>query len=120
MAQLIVGSFNSPDDTRTPPKARVEAVTVGDTTIARSTMEPGWRWSESVKPIVGTETCQHHHVGTVVSGRIMIQLEDGTERELGPNDVYDIPPGHDAWVLGDEPFVGIEVAQVAATTFAKA
>ena len=107
MGQMQVRSFADPDEARTPPKARIEVVNVGGTTLARGTMEPGWRWSESVKPIAGTDSCQFNHVGTVVSGRMHVRLDDGSEHEIGPGDVFDIPPGHDAWVVGDEPYVSL-------------
>ena len=79
--------------------------------------EPGWRWSEHIKPLVGTESCQTHHLGYLISGRIGARMEDGTEMEFGPGDVYEIPPGHDGWVIGDEPTVGFEI--MGAETFAK-
>jgi class 3 adenylate cyclase len=72
------------------------------------TYEPGWRWSVDVKPIAGTETCQYHHVGYTVSGRLRLQMPDGTELEIGPGEVFEAPPGHDAWVVGDEPWVCVD------------
>lgn len=77
-------------------------------TVGRYEFHPGWRWSESVKPLVGTESCQNHHIGYVISGRLHTRLDDGTEEEFGPGDVYVIPPGHDGWVVGDESFIGLE------------
>jgi quercetin dioxygenase-like cupin family protein len=71
-------------------------------------LEPGWKWSECVKPIVGTESCQVLHTGYVVSGQMKLVHDDGSEKEIGPGDVYVIRPGHDAWVVGDEPYVGID------------
>ena len=68
-------------------------------------MQPGWRWSECIKPIAGTESCQSHHVGTVAAGQLHVRHEDGTEADIGPGDAYVIEPGHDAWVVGSEPFV---------------
>jgi uncharacterized cupin superfamily protein len=76
-------------------------------------MEPGWRWSEHVKPIAGTASCQALHTGHVISGRIMIRMDDGSEREFGPGDAYVIPPGHDGWVVGDEPYVGVDYTGMA-------
>ena len=111
--------FDSPDETRTPDKTRVEVVRLGDTTAARMTFEPGWKWSECVKPAVGTDTCQVRHVGTVQAGRLMVSHEDGTEVEIGPGDAYVIEPGHDAWVVGDERFVGIEFESKAAEEYAR-
>jgi uncharacterized cupin superfamily protein len=102
-------SFNMPDSTMTPPKTKVEMVKIGDSTLMRNTFEPGWKWSEHVKSTAGTDTCQVHHVLCGVSGQLKAVMKDGTEIEVGPGDVVDIPPGHDAWVVGDEPMVGIDV-----------
>jgi len=104
-----VKSHDTPDETRTPPKTRVEVVRLDGFTIGRFNFEPGWRWSECIKPVVGTESCQVSHVGYAVSGRATIRLDDGTEQTIGAGQSYTIPPGHDAWVEGDEPFVTIEV-----------
>lgn len=101
-------SFNSPDETRTPPKAKVEVVNLGEVTAMRATFEPGWKWSESLKPIVGTDSCQVAHMGYMVSGRMVVKMDDGTEHEFGPGEVGVIPPGHDAWIIGDEPVVFID------------
>ena len=109
VGRLEARSHDTPDETRTPPKTRVEVVRLEGYTIGRFTFEPGWRWSECVKPVVGTASCQNSHVGYAVSGRIMVRLDDGTEQAIGAGQSYTIPPGHDAWVEGDEPFVGIEV-----------
>ena len=102
-------SHDSPDETRTPNKTRVEVVRLEGYTIGRFNFEPGWRWSECVKPVVGTESCQNSHVGYAVSGQITVRLNDGTEQTVGAGQSYTIPPGHDAWVEGNVPFVGIEV-----------
>lgn len=110
-------SHDSPDETRTPSKTRVEVVRLDGFTMGRFNFEPGWRWSECVKPVAGTESCQLSHVGYAVSGRIGVRLTDGTEQSIGAGESYTIPPGHDAWVEGDEPFVGIEV--MSAEEFAK-
>ena len=88
-------SFDSPDETRTPSKTNVAIVRMGATTAGRFTFEPGWRWSECVKPVVGTDSCQLHHVGVVQSGRLAIRHEDGTEVEIGPGDAYDGSPAYD-------------------------
>jgi len=85
-----------------------ELVTLGDVTVGRATQPVGWRWSRDWKPIVGGEWCDAHHVGVMISGRQGIELADGTTFELGPNDVYDVPPGHDGWTIGDEPAVMLE------------
>jgi mannose-6-phosphate isomerase-like protein (cupin superfamily) len=101
-------SFESPDETRTPPKTRVDVVKLAGTTAGRFTFQPGWRWSEAIKPVVGTVSCQAHHVGAVVSGRLHVVHQDGSEGEVGPGDAYVIEPGHDGWVVGDEPVVVFE------------
>jgi quercetin dioxygenase-like cupin family protein len=101
-------SFDTPDEVRTPPKTKVEVVNLGDRPVMRITFEPGWKWSEHVKPTAGTDSCQAHHLVYNVSGRMKVVMADGTEGEMGPGDVADIPPGHDAWVVGNEPSVGID------------
>ena len=111
-------SFDSPDETRTPAKSAVAVVTVGEVTVGRKTLEPGWRWSECIKPIAGTDDCQLHHLGVVLSGRLRVTHRDGSAVDLAPGDVYVIQAGHDAWVLGEEPFVGVEVDSLTASTFA--
>lgn len=110
---LVGKSLDSPDDTRTFPNGKVELVTLGGITLGRGTMQPGWRWSKDVKPIAGTESCQATHTGHVISGRLHIRMDDGSEAELGPGDAYVIPSGHDAWVVGDEPYVGVDVTGMA-------
>lgn len=109
VSKLEAKSHDAPDETRTPDKTRVEVVRLEGFTIGRFNFEPGWRWSECVKPVVGTESCQNSHVGYAVAGRIRVRLDDGTEQAISVGQSYTIPPGHDAWVEGDEPFVGIEV-----------
>ena len=102
-------SHDSPDEARSPAKTRVEIVRLEGYTIGRFNFEPGWRWSECIKPVVGTDSCQNSHVGYAVSGELAVRLEDGTEKTIRTGDSYTIPPGHDAWVEGNHPFVGIEV-----------
>jgi len=102
-------SHNSPDEVRTPKKTRVEVVRLPGYTLGRLNFEPGWKWSECIKPVVGTESCQNSHVGYAVSGRLTVKLNDGTQKTFQPGMSYTIPPGHDAWVEGDERFVCIEV-----------
>ena len=120
MPGLHVRGFDSPDETRTPDKTRVDVVHMGSVSAARFTFEPGWKWSECVKPVVGTDSCQVNHVGIVQSGRMHVRHDDGTEREIGPGEAYVIEPGHDAWVVGDETFVGFEFDSRSADEFAKA
>ena len=107
-AATIKKSFETPDEVRTPPNARVQVVNLGDVKAMRATFEPGWKWSESVKPIAGTESCQVPHLMYQISGRMQIRMDDGTEIEIGPGDACAIPAGHDAWVVGDEPVVAID------------
>jgi hypothetical protein len=111
--------FDAPDETRTPDKTKIEVVRMGGTTAARFTFEPGWKWSECVKAVAGTDSCQARHVGVVHSGTLHISHEDGTELELRPGDAYVIEPGHDAWVVGDDRFVGFEFESRAAEDYAK-
>jgi len=107
-AATVRKGFDSPDETRNISKGRVEVVNLGDVQAMRATFEPGWKWSESVKPIAGTESCQVAHMGYQVSGRMAVRMDDGSEHEFGPGDAGVIPPGHDAWVVGDEPVVFID------------
>jgi hypothetical protein len=111
--------FDAPDETRTPDKTKVEVVRMEGASAARYTFEPGWKWSDCVKPVAGTESCQARHVGVVHSGRLHVTHEDGTEQELEPGDAYVIEPGHDAWVVGDERFVGYEFESRAAEEYAR-
>lgn len=114
--QIQAKSFDVPDQIRDiAGMGRLEVITVGDTTAMRGRVQPGFHWTEHAKPIIGTELCQAHHVGYVISGRIRLKLADGTDREISAGDVYDIPPGHDMWVLGDEPYVSIEFSRSQAT-----
>lgn len=110
-------SHDTPDEVRTPNKTRVEVVKLEGFTLGRFNFAPGWRWSECVKPVVKTELCQVSHVGHVVSGRITVRMKDGTEKTISAGESYTIPPGHDAWVEGDEAFVGLEV--MSADVYAK-
>jgi mannose-6-phosphate isomerase-like protein (cupin superfamily) len=109
VGSLAAKSHDNPDEVRSPSKTRVEVVRLPGFTLGRFKMQPGWRWSECVKPVVGTESCQVAHVGHVVSGRITIRMKDGSQKTIEPGMSYTIPPGHDAWVEGKEPFVCIEV-----------
>ena len=109
MASAEVRSFDSPDETRpTADRGRVEIVKLGSGTVGRVVSQPGWRWSEHVKPIAGTESCQAPHIGYAVSGRLAYRMDDGTEGEIGPGDAFVLPPGHDAWVVGDEEVVQVD------------
>jgi hypothetical protein len=112
-------SFDSPDETRTPDKTKVDVVKMGDTTAARLTLEPGWSWADCIKPVAGTDSCILRHVGVAMSGSMHVQHDDGTEHEIGPGQAYLIEPGHNAWVVGDEPFVGLEFESRSAEEYAK-
>lgn len=101
-------NIDSPDEERAFDKGRIVTVTLGDLTVSQSTFDPGWRWSECVKPIAGTDSCQFHHKVFVLSGRLGIRMDHGFEAELGAGDVGHIPAGHDGWVIGDEPCIVID------------
>ncbi|MBI3000444.1 MAG: cupin domain-containing protein [Deltaproteobacteria bacterium] len=109
VGKFEVKSHGTPDEVRSPNKTRVEIVRLEGFTFGRFNFEPGWRWSECVKPVVKTDSCQVSHAGYVVSGRITVRMNDGTQKTLAAGDSYTIPPGHDAWVEGNERFVAIEV-----------
>jgi hypothetical protein len=118
MSGITKKSFDEPDEVRNPPMGRIDVVTLGGAKAARFTLQPGWHWAEHVKPIAGTPTCQAHHVGAVVTGRMRVSHPDSGEVEIGPGEAYDLQPGHDAWVVSDETFVGYEFESTTAETFA--
>lgn len=105
---MVKKSTNQPDETRRFDKGRIDVTNVGDTSIGRATFEPGWKWSTSVKPIVQTNSCQINHTMYVISGKMHVRMDDGSEQEFGPGDTGIVPPGHDAWVVGNETFVGVD------------
>src|SRR5690348_9422425 len=119
MTGITSKNFSTADERRTPDKTTVEAVGLGDVKAARFTLEPGWRWSECVKPVVGTDTCEARHVGAVIAGQMHISHIDGTERDLRPGDAYVLEPGHDAWVIGNEPVIAHEFEGTTAATYAR-
>ena len=98
-------NFQNPDATQTPPNVRTENITIGDATVSKQTYQPGWQWSKDIKPIAKTNSCQVHHFGVLVSGRLRVRADDGQEMDFGPDDVVDIPPGHDGWTIGNEPAI---------------
>ncbi len=106
--KMEVESFDVPEEVRTFDKGRLELIKVGGATIGRAVFEPGWKWSESVKPIVKTEWCKAPHFQYHVSGVLKVVMEDGTEKELKAGDVSLLPSGHDAWVVGNEPAVVVD------------
>ncbi len=111
MAKLIVKKFSSADETR-PFRAHghVDLLKIEGGTVGRGIFEPGWKWSVDVKPIAGTQSCEASHSGYVLSGRMHIVMDDGQQAEVGPGDYMVCPPGHDAWTVGDEPCVVLDVA----------
>ncbi|MEE1759850.1 cupin domain-containing protein [Streptomyces sp. NPDC014892] len=117
---LEIKSVEKPDERRDFPRGHLEAVHLTGLDFAVATFEPGWRWSESVAPIAGTESCQVHHNGYVVQGRMHIRMDDGGEGEVGPGDTFVCPPGHDAWVVGDEQCLLYDFAGQMAQDYAKA
>jgi mannose-6-phosphate isomerase-like protein (cupin superfamily) len=113
-SQLQVKSFDNPDEVRLfKDHGAMHVVHLGDTAAGLGTFEPGWRWSDDVKPIAGTDSCQAHHSLYVLSGRMHVVMDDGTEAEVGPGDAVVIPAGHDAWTVGDEPCVSVDFTGVA-------
>jgi quercetin dioxygenase-like cupin family protein len=109
MAGLESKSFKAPDETRAfADKGTAELVGLGDTSVMKARFEPGWRWTEHIGPIAGTESCESPHLLYVVSGRMGVRMNDGTEGEVGPDEVARIEPGHDAWVVGDETCVVVD------------
>lgn len=110
MAGLEIKSLDSPDERRALPGGTGDVLvyTVGGQVVLAGTWNPGWRWSEHVKPIAGTSSCEATHLVHLTSGRMHVVMDDGTEGEIGPGDVAYIGPGHDAWVVGDEPCTGLD------------
>ena len=105
MLVLEKKNFQNPDETQTPPNSKVETIRLGEMIVVKQTFQPGWQWSKHVKPIAKTDSCQVHHFGVWVSGRLHVRTDDGQEIEFGSGDVADIPPGHDGWVIGNEPAI---------------
>lgn len=106
-------SFESPDEVRPfEGKGQAEVVMIAGHAVARATFEPGWKWSENIKPIAGTDSCEVSHLGYCVSGRMMVHMDDGSDSEIGPGMAAAIPPGHDAEVIGDEACVMIDFGEI--------
>ncbi len=114
MPDLMKKSFNNPEEAQEIAKAKWELVSLENGNVYRYTFEPGWRWTEHAAPSAGTPTCQEFHpLMIILSGRIMVQMDgDGKKEELGPGDIGFIPPGHDAWVVGDEAVIAIDFQPV--------
>jgi class 3 adenylate cyclase len=109
VSQIRSRSFDEPDVVREFPYMRSQLVQIGSIAVGHATLEPGWRWTTSIGPAIGDALCQVHHVNLILSGRIRFEMEDGEAAEFGPNMVIDVPPGHDAWVVGDEPAVMVDL-----------
>ena len=110
MAKAERKNLSSPDEVRTFEKGKLDLVKIGGGVVGRLTLQPGWRWSQHVKPTAGTEWCEAPHFQYHVSGRIHVVMSDGTEFEVGAGEITALPQGHDAWVVGDEPVVLIDWA----------
>jgi uncharacterized cupin superfamily protein len=108
MAGLESQNFSTPGETRSVDKGQLEVITWGTATVGRATFQPGWKWSERVKPVAGTDSCEAAHLGYVVSGHMHVVMDDGTAADAGPGDLVDIAPGHVAWTVGDELCVMID------------
>lgn len=108
MAQSELKHFSRPDEVREFPKGKVELVNIGGKTIGRAIFQPGWRWSTSVKPIAHTESCEAPHFQYQISGVLHVKLDDGTEFDSKAGDIVNLPKGHDAWVVGNEPVVAVD------------
>ena len=106
--EMEVKSLNSPEETRSFDKGKLDLVEIGGAMVGRAVFQPGWKWSESVKPIAKTKSCEAPHFQYHVSGTIRVRMDDGTERDLKPGDVSLLPSGHDAWVVGNEPVVVVD------------
>ena len=118
MTGLASKTFDAPDETRPfADKGMAQVVNIGDGVVLKGHFDPGWRWSEHLKPVVGTDSCQSPHFLYVLSGRMRVRMNDGSEDEVGPNAVARIEPGHDAWVVGDEACVVVDFG--ASTSYAQ-
>ncbi len=107
MDHVLLKRFTSPDEVRSFEKGTFEVVRLGGLTVGRASYEPGWKWSTHVGPLVGLSMCQVAHVGMVIAGRALVAMEDGTTYELAPGDLFAIAPGHDSWVIGEEPYISL-------------
>lgn len=116
---LRVASLDTAGEKRSFDHGQLDIVTLGDAVIGRAIFNPGWRWSIDVRPTAGTDSCQVAHAGVVLSGRFHVRMDDGTEADLGPGDAHVVPPGHDAWVIGDEQCVMIDIAHAKAAAGAE-
>jgi uncharacterized RmlC-like cupin family protein len=113
MPKIQKVSFSKPNETRAFDKGQVQLITLGGVTFGLGTFHPGWKWKTSVQPIAKTKSCEAPHLMYQISGRMHIVMDDGSEQEIGPGDLALVPPGHDAWVVGDEPAVAIDITGMA-------
>ena len=111
MSNLYSRTFENPDEVKEQPKAKVQVVKLGNINATKLVVQPGWVWSECIKPIVGGHSCQAGHIGVVISGRLGCSHDDGSKIEVGPGDAYYFAPGHDGWVIGDEECVMYEFVE---------
>jgi quercetin dioxygenase-like cupin family protein len=109
MYEVVLKRFEAPDEVRTFEKGKFELVHIGGMTIGRATYEPGWKWSEHVGKAIGKASCEVEHVGMVVSGTATAAMDDGRVFEMKAGDIFYIAPGHDSWVVGNEPYVSIHL-----------
>ena len=114
MSTFLKQNIDKSDDVRTFEKGHLDAIALGDVIFGRATFEPGWKWSECVKPIAGTDLCMVHHNGFIASGSLHVVMEDGREYDLNPGDVFVCPPGHDAWVTSEEACIAYDFSPSAA------
>jgi hypothetical protein len=114
MSKMMIKKFSSPDEQRSfVAHGHADILRLEDSVVGMATLEPGWKWSKDIKPIEGTESCQASHFGYCLSGKLAVLRDDGTRAEVGPGDVIVVPPGHDAWVVGNEPCVLLDFAGMA-------
>jgi hypothetical protein len=113
MNKMEKRTFLTPDEVRTFDKGRLELIKIGNVTFGRAILQPGWKWSVAVKPIAGTSSCEAPHLQYHVSGRLHVVMDDGSEDEFGPGDISLLPPGHDAWVVGGEPVIVVDITGMA-------
>ena len=108
MPRLQAKHFDAPDQSRSVARAKLRVVHIGEVAVGHAVWEPGWRWSVDLQPIAGTPSCENHHLGYALSGALEVRTDAGEALVIHGGSVYEIPPGHDAWVVGDEPFVTVE------------
>lgn len=116
--QTLKKNLSKPDEVRNLSKSKIEVFRIGEFNAMRVTFQPGWKWSKDIGPTVGRDRCDTRHVGYVLSGKCRIVLSDGTQYDLGPGDLMEIPAGHDGWVIGSEPFVALDF--IGGETYGKA